>query len=871
MKIITTHTNADFDGFAAMVGLLKLHPDAQIVFPGAKEPTLRHFFKENEGEFPELSLKEVRDVSHLILVDVGREDRLGPLAGLVQQANRPFVELYDHHPQEQISIRADRMHVYPYGSTTTIVVQELKRGGVPLSSFEASILLAGIYEDTANFLSAGCTPEDFEAALFLIQTGAEIALVNRLLTHRLQPDQAAFFNRMVSNSEQIEMEGSTIVLSAFSWNTFVAEAAYLVHRFLDLEPIDVFFGLIWMDNRVHVIARSVAPDVDVGRIMVQLGGGGHKMAASAVLKGVTLIEAREKLMALLHQNLQRRERASDLMKENIIQIGPDKKLTEASELMNRYRINALVVSDGNKSVGTITRQIVEGGIFHGLGERPVQDYMTTEVPLIDPDTPAREILDRMISGRTRFVLVGKDVSHVEGIITRMDLMRFQYEISAPRLALRKSKRSENFEAMLKKRLPQPVLALLQETGEVAQHMGYRIYLVGGMVRDLLLHRENMDLDLVVEGDGIEFAERFASRHSVEVAIHKQFGTARLLFPDGFKIDVATARTESYHAPAALPQVLGGILRQDLYRRDFTINTLAIELTPDRFGALIDYFGGWDDLHRGTIRVLHGLSFIDDPTRALRAIRFATRFNFTISKDTERLIKSAVDSRVLEKLSGKRLWTELKNVLEEEHPIPAIRMMHEHKLLPFIHPSIVLDSFLLDLFYEVQNVVAWFRLNFLKEEPPEAWLLYFMALLEKLDRQERMVVATRLQLTARVQEILRYYKSNTKDIRARLLGRPHPRPADTYFALQEYDREVLLYTLARSSEELIRSQLLAYLQEYQFAKLQISGDDILALGAPRGPAIKHLLDDVLRAHLNGEAPGRDEQMRIVSRLLNSNPR
>ena len=148
--------------------------------------------------------------------------------------------------------------------------------------------------------------------------------------------------------------------------------------------------------------------------------------------------------------------------------------------------------------------------------------------------------------------------------------------------------------------------------------------------------------------------------------------------------------------------LGGILRQDLYRRDFTINTLAIDLSPARFGALIDYFGGWDDLHQGIIRVLHSLSFMDDPTRALRAVRFATRFNFTVSKDTERLIRSAVESRVLDKLSGKRLWTEVEaHVLEEEHPIPAIRMLHEYKLLQFIHPSIVMDSFLLDLVYQVQ--------------------------------------------------------------------------------------------------------------------------------------------------------------------------
>jgi tRNA nucleotidyltransferase (CCA-adding enzyme) len=871
MKIISTHINADFDGFAAMVGLLKLHPDAYLVFPGAKEPPLRHFFRENRDEFPELPFKETRDVTHLILVDVGREDRLGPLTELLREPGRPFVEIYDHHPQEQISIQADRLHVCAYGSTTTIVVHELMKAKAPLTSFESSIMLAGIYEDTANFLSTGCTPEDFEAALYLLNAGAEIALVNRLLTHRLQPDQAAFFNTMVSNSEQITLDGSTVVLSVFSWPSFVPEAAYLVHRFMDLEPIDLFFALISMENRVHVIARSVSPAVDVGQLMIQLGGGGHKMAASAVLKGVTLIEAREKLIALLNQNLQRRERAVDLMKTNVIQIAPEKQMNEASELMNRYRINALVIADHNRTVGTITRQIVDGGIFHGLGDRPVQDYMLTEIPLIDPDTPAPEILDRMMSGRTRFVLVGKDVSDIKGIITRMDLLRFQYELSSPQLALRKSKRSENLNAMLNKRLPDSVIRLLRESGSVAEEMGYKIFLVGGMVRDLLLHRENIDLDLVVEGDGIEFAERFAKSHSAEIATHKQFGTARILFEDGLKMDVATARTESYHAPAALPEVLGGILRQDLYRRDFTINTLAIDLMPERFGALIDHFGGWEDLHRGSIRVLHSLSFIDDPTRALRAVRFATRFNFTISKDTDRLIRSAVESRVLDKLSGKRLWTELKNVLQEEHPIPAIRLLHEYKLLQFIHPSVVLDSFLLDLLYQVQNVLSWFRLNFLNQEQPEAWMLYLLALLEKLDRQERIAVSSRLQLTARVQEILKYYKSNTKDIRARLLSRAEPIAADIYFSLHEFHQEVILYAMARSTEDSMRQQILAFFQNYRTKKLAITGDDIRQFGVQPGPEIKDILDSVLRAHLNGLAPDRETQLELAERIVKDRSR
>jgi tRNA nucleotidyltransferase (CCA-adding enzyme) len=868
MKVIATHLNADFDGFAAMIGLLKMHPEAVFVFPGSKEPGLRHFLRDTGMEIPEVPLKDVKNVSHLILVDASREDRIGELSSFLHLQPRPKVEIYDHHPDEQATLQGDVVHTANVGATTTIVVMELMQkieaGEIEsLSSFEASILLAGIYEDTANFLSIGTTPEDFRASLWLIEHGAEVPIVNRLLTHRLQPTQVAFFNELIARCETIHMEGTQVVLSMFSWSEFVPEAAYLVHRLMYLEPIDVFFALVLMDKRVHLIARSQLPDVDVGQIASSLGGGGHRMAASAVLKGMTLIEAREKLLSALYQNLVRREKASDLMKKNIIAVEESKTIFDAANLMNTFRVNALAVREMNRVIGTISRQIVDGAIFHGLQDRSVREFMVTEIPLIHPDTPARKIFDSMVSGRTRFVLVGRDPENVEGIITRMDLLRYQYELSPARMALRKGRQSENLSPMLHKRLPSRILEVLEKSGQVAEQLGMKAYLVGGMIRDLLLHRDTTDLDIVIEGDGIKFAEEFARIHGAQVASHPRFGTARVIFPDRFKIDVATARTESYHAPAALPQVHGGILRQDLYRRDFTINTLAIDLSSSNFGHLIDYFGGWDDLHQGVIRVLHSLSFVDDPTRTLRAIRFATRFNFRISQDTERLMKSAVDSRVLEKLTGKRLWSELRNLLQEEHPIPALRMLQQYKLLSFVHPAVEVDSFLLELLYRVESVLSWFSLNFPNEKIPH-WKIYLMALLEKLNRADRMVVAQRFQLLAAVQEILRFYKSNCRDIFSRL--KTGDNTSSLYFSLREYPLEVVLYAMARIEDQDYKQRIANYIRDLREIRLVINGDDLVQMGMKEGPEIRELLNEVLKAKLDGNAPNRDAQLQLAAGRL-----
>jgi tRNA nucleotidyltransferase (CCA-adding enzyme) len=412
-------------------------------------------------------------------------------------------------------------------------------------------------------------------------------------------------------------------------------------------------------------------------------------------------------------------------------------------------------------------------------------------------------------------------------------------------------------------LPDRLFQLLKESGRIADSIGYRVFLVGGMVRDILLHRENMDVDLVVEGDGIQFAEAFSKKHGCQIATHSRFGTATIVFPDRFKMDVASARTESYQSPAALPEVQGGILRQDLYRRDFTINSLAVDLSTQAFGNLVDYFGGWDDLHHGVIRILHGLSFIDDPTRALRAIRFATRFNFRISEDTERFMRSAVEIRVLDKLSGKRFWTELRNLLQEEHPIPGIRMLREFKLLSFIHSHVELDAFTLDLLYQIQSVLSWFQLNFLHEKPA-SWLLYLMALLEKLNRAERTAVAQKFQFTSDVQEVFRFYKSNTKDIHSRLRGKQ--KTSSLYFSLQEYPVEVLLYAMARAADDSTKQQIATYLRDLRGTKLLITGDDIIKLGVPQGPKVKETLDQVLRVYLDGGAPDRDRQLEAASKIL-----
>ncbi len=217
---------------------------------------------------------------------------------------------------------------------------------------------------------------------------------------------------------------------------------------------------------------------------------------------------------------------------------------------------------------------------------------------------------------------------------------------------------------IKQKMNPVLLVILHEAGDLAAGMGFRAYSVGGMVRDLLLGIDHFDLDIVIEGDGIRFAGSLASRLHAKVKSHERFGTATLIFPDRLRVDVATARTEIYERPAALPRVTPGSIRDDMVRRDFTINALAVSLMPEEFGRLLDFFHGVRDLRERHIRVLHEQSFMDDPTRIFRAVRFETRLGFRMVRSTEQLIVEALSRDILSELEDYRIVTELKLVLAE---------------------------------------------------------------------------------------------------------------------------------------------------------------------------------------------------------------
>ena len=311
---------------------------------------------------------------------------------------------------------------------------------------------------------------------------------------------------------------------------------------------------------------------------------------------------------------------------------------------------------------------------------------------------------------------------------------------------------KNVKSLLKKRLGQDLLSILERISQVASRSELTVFAVGGFVRDLLLNIPNNDIDIVVEGNGILFASKLAEEFDGKVKTHEKFGTSVVIFPDGYRIDVAMARVEYYEYPAALPTIKQSSVNSDLSRRDFTINSLAIKLNEEGAFCLMDFFNGERDLKNKEIHVLHNLSFIDDPCRLFRAIKFEQRFSFKISKQTEELMKVAIKKGLVASLSGTRLLNEITLILKEKNPFKHILRMKEFDLLKFISSQIILDSADLGALGKIEKVLSWIETKSLTKKP-EVWYVYLLAIIYSLDDESFMQMIEKLHMQARLKKSL----------------------------------------------------------------------------------------------------------------------
>ncbi|VAX23266.1 tRNA nucleotidyltransferase, A-adding [hydrothermal vent metagenome] len=401
---------------------------------------------------------------------------------------------------------------------------------------------------------------------------------------------------------------------------------------------------------------------------------------------------------------------------------------------------------------------------------------------------------------------------------------------------------------------------------MANKNGYTAYVAGGFVRDLLLRISNTDIDIVIEGDGIDFAKKLAVRLNGHSKPHKKFKTAVVVMPDGYKIDVATARIEYYEHPAALPTVEMSAIRNDLYRRDFSINAMAIRLNGAKPYALFDFFGGQADLKDHAIRVLHNLSFVEDPTRVFRAVRFEGRYGFTIGKQTLNLVKSAVDAQLFNRLSESRTFAELKLIFKERRPVRALLRLKELGLLRFIHPALALDKQSKELMDNCEDLLAWHTLTF-PAENIEAWLLRFMAAIDRLkDEQISQMAVTFLTSAKIINRIIEDRKLEKIASETIYKKGPNVTSSTLYEVFTPIGTERLLLTAAKDRDGVIKEAVTTFLTKLTDIKPMINGQDLINLGATPSPGMKNVLKQLLHAQIDLKITTREEAEKMAKELL-----
>jgi tRNA nucleotidyltransferase (CCA-adding enzyme) len=866
VRIITTHLSADFDAFAAAVCSVRLYPDHKVLFPGSQEAAVRRFLEDTGFPFPEVRLRPARHetLEHAVVADTRNPARLGEVWDLIQRDRCP-ITVIDHHTTEEDLLGAETIVSRPVGATCTIVAQMMAEAGLPPTPEEASLLLMGIYEDTGGLSYRETSPEDLRTVAQLLEHGGSLEWVRRWVIKALQPDQLELLNRLVESSEEIVIKDTPVALSMVEVDRYHEEAAFVVHRWVETFEIPFGVAMLVRPPNVNLIFRSRVGGLHAGRIAQRFGGGGHPTAASARVSNRMPVELREELRAILDDEMPPAASAIDIAVRRIFSIDKTASVGDTKDRLNELRVNALPVRDPDTGalVGKVTRQILDRGLSHGMADRPVESVMQPDLLMVDAHEPLTVLRDRFLERSYRFAVVTEDGEPV-GIITRMELFRRLFEgqsatgsVLDHRMAGSRPV-SQPVNRLLREGAPPWVQDLLVDARRVADSQGVAAYLVGGMVRDLILGRPNEDVDLVVEGDGIAFASDLAQAVGGRSHPHAPFLTAVVTLPDEHRVDVASARTEFYRTPAALPEVETSLIRQDLYRRDFTINALAINLAGERHGQLVDFFGGRKDLQKREIRVLHSLSFIDDPTRAIRAVRYARRLGFGIAADTRNLITTAISEGVFERLSGQRLRRELQLLLSEPHPTPAVALLAELGLLQVISPDFVWTESTRCFLLETEGQRAWYRLQQLGP-PAESWVLYLGALLMRGRDGTADRLVERLQLAG---DLARRMRELPAEIDALVAAGTNPdlRPSQRMRAVDGLSCEPILLAMAAVDMD-ARRRLASAFEAVKRTVVPVTGAQLIDAGVSPGPQVGAALAATRDALVDGEI-GLDEALEFA---------
>ena len=866
MDLILTHEQTDLDGLASMLGAHILRPEAIALLPRQINRNGKAFLRRyaNDLPFSDYQALPHKPIKSVFLVDT---QSLVTLRGMNEQTK---VTVLDHHPRK-VQIHPDwQVELHLTGACTTILVEKLRELNPTLTPIEATLMLLGIYEDTGSLTYSCTTARDARAVAFLLEQGADLNIASIYLNPPLSNAQQQLYDRLLQDLVQLDIEGYSILVAKAIATDLSDEISTVAHKMREFLTPDGLVLLVSTRQGIRLVARSTTDNVDVAQLAVRFGGGGHKRASSALIREAQLSEVARRVIETIPEIVTPSIKVKQMMSKNPLTLSPDISAAEAAELMKRYGFEGYPVVENKQLVGLLTRRNVDRAIAHNLN-KTVGDLMTAGSVSVYPDDPISKLKERMATSTWGQVpVLDPESNEIIGIVTRTDLIStLNHDDELPT--------QNEIADMLSEALPPARRALLHAIADAAYEQGVQAFIVGGFVRDLLLQLPSQDFDVVIEGDAMAFAEHLVRQFGGRVVAHKRFGTAKWILNqetleaaltsnrmEDFNradlpehLDLITARTEFYNKPAALPVVERSSIKMDLHRRDFTINTLALRLDGSHFGKIFDFWGGYSDLQQKKIRVLHALSFVDDATRMLRAVRFSTRFNFEIEPQTLSLIKGSLP--LLAEISGARLIHEFELIFSENKAPEMIRQLGSLGILAAIHPALPWDDLSIDRLARGLTALTQANMTVTPEEKLQTlWCLW----LQDLNPEALQAVGRRLRLSTK----LLGWIEQTRALWQLLPTLQGQRPSQITQKLESFHAVPIRSILATCENPDLRQILQIYQDEYRHVRPFTTGKDLQALGLPPSPRYAAILSTLKQAWLDGEIQSEGEEKVLLKRLL-----
>lgn len=869
MQLITSHLNTDFDSLASMIAIQKLYPEAVICPPGSFSRKVRDFMAKQGRPFASRLTKPSKipldEVTLMVVADTRSRARIGPFAALAGRQD-VRVHIYDHHPQTPDDIPAEKLMYDPIGAATTMILERLLLERKDITPEEATLFAIGIYDDTGAFTYETTTERDIAAVSYLRELGADLSGVLSQVENDMSSDDKRLLDTLAENAKETYINGAKVYLTWAETEKYVNGISLFVNRLKEYADSHVTIAVVNNGGKkINIVARSVEGILNVKEFLAPYGGSGHYQAGSATISDRDPQELLAEIESKLAGAITPMMKVSDIMTSPVIAVGTDAKVDEAYRTMLRFGVKSLpVISEAGEVVGMMTRKDLDKAHLHGLDRANISDFMTQGIISLSNEASIDEAHRMMATyGFEKMPVLDSD-GKLAGTLSRATLLKALYH--SGQYAGEDTKRDsagflwvENVAHLMEESFSLKTLSLLRRVGAKAHDLGMRAYLVGGTVRDVLMGVKNTDIDISVEGDAEKLVMSW-DEPGCKSTLHGRYKTGTITFPDGEKVDVATARREFYEYAAATPTVQNSSLRQDLGRRDFTVNAMSISLSEDDWGTLTDNYGGRADLKDRLLKVLHNLSFVEDPSRVLRGIRLEQRLNMRFEDNTMRLLKSAVKGGLLELLSTTRIRAELESDAKESGFRKIVARMQELGVWESLFPGVTVTDNAVKRLRMMAHYIPQMKKHGIDFKGME-WIVKMAIVLTDSKPEVRFSVMDRMSLNPNERDNLTKCFTQWPNVEKFCSSRKNVKNSEVYMFLKDYGSVPVLYWITCLKSPASRRLLAEHMELWMSYKGVLTGKDLQAMGL-KGKAIGDALSTIKLAIIDGEISSHEDEVKYV---------